>query len=164
MAVTDEIVTPRLDIGLRLALLRSGTVHVSSARIEREIAAPLRALLGEAVRVNADRERHDGPDILGIDGWAPIVRYARTPRLATIRAWWIEATDQAERHQLRPVLFCTGGQPSLPWCATVARKDVTIALRRASKMRTFDFSLNGFAELVRLVANEPRRRVDRRAV
>jgi hypothetical protein len=72
------------------------------AQGEREVIQLIDDLLGIQLRRNLDQWREGGFDLIGLEGWAIEVKRAKKPLL---KNWWQQTVDQANLHNLKPVLF-----------------------------------------------------------
>lgn len=79
------------------------------AQAERELAGMLRGELGDVTR-NLNQTRDGGCDLLGCGPWA--IEVKREEKLS-LRKWWQQACDQADRERLMPALAYR--QNHRPW-------------------------------------------------
>ena len=79
----------------------SAAQRLKGQRGERDFLKCLSAELGEALTRNLQQTREGGADCLCVRGWA--IEIKRQEALSR-PAWWMQAVEQAQRHQVQPML------------------------------------------------------------
>lgn len=110
-------------------------------RGEREVFGLLSDLLGIVVKRNINARRGDC-DSLELPGWA--CESKRVERWT--EEYWVQAVEQADRCQRRPVLFFRASRR--PWVAMVDLADVCNLEAQRGRYRV-EMSLEAFAAYVR---------------
>ena len=117
---------------------------------EREIAALLADLTGWVVQRRV-RQRDGDSDLEGAPGWSvEVKRHAKAAR-ASIRQWWAQAPEQAQRTGLVPVLLYR--QDRDEWRA-VWPLGVHLAQQNAAMWTGYGWTAEGSIEAWAAVARE----------
>jgi hypothetical protein len=61
--------------------------------------------LGLEITRNLDQTRDGGHDLIGVPGWAIEVKRYKEHNASLVKAWWMQAVDQAAAVGQEPVVF-----------------------------------------------------------